>query len=217
MDVQLIECSWTGKVVVLVDMSVSCLTGAFAMQLRALSQHHVRIVQHHVRTNDLAVTLWEPGVATTSHDSARDALRDPSTTVYFDAKEGSLPRDTSGLESSDSGEEFSGLLFVSLLRFQLSNNFVFDGQLQFIIIDSKVQSIKQRNVLSIGESTTIIFPTVYFIGKYILVLDCDTFRLELDYRSIMHILVKVLSNQDSATRMALEPVRVQILSLGKVA
>ena len=52
-----------------------------------------------------------------------------------------------------------------------------------------------------GESTTIIFPTVYFIGKYILVLDCDTFRLELDYRSIMHILVKVLSNQDSATRM----------------
>ena len=33
----------------------------------------------------------------------------------------------------------------------------------------------------------------------------------------MHILVKVLSNQDSATRMALEPVRVQILSLGMVA
>ena len=40
-----------------------------------------------------------------------------------------------------------------------------------------------------GPST--LFPTVYFIGKYILVLDRDTFRLELDYRSIMHILVKV--------------------------
>ena len=34
---------------------------------------------------------------------------------------------------------------------------------------------------------------------------------------IMHILVKVLSNHDSATRMALKPVRVQILSLGMVA
>ena len=62
-----------------------------------------------------------------------------------------------------------------------------------------------------------LFPTVYFIGKYILVLDRDTFRLELDYRSIMHILVKVLYNQDSATRMALEPVRMQILSLGMAA
>ena len=61
-----------------------------------------------------------------------------------------------------------------------------------------------------------LFPTVYFIGKYILVLDRDTFRLELDYMSIMHILVKVPSNQDSATRMALEPVRMQILSLGMV-
>ena len=58
---------------------------------------------------------------------------------------------------------------------------------------------------------------MYFIGKYILVLDRDTFRLELDYRSIMHILVKVLSDQDSATRMALEPVRMQILSLGMAA
>ena len=60
---------------------------------------------------------------------------------------------------------------------------------------------------------------MYFIGKYILVLhvDRDTFRLELDYRSIMHTLVKVLSNQDSATRMALKPVRMQILSLGMVA
>ena len=58
---------------------------------------------------------------------------------------------------------------------------------------------------------------MYFIGKYILVLDRDTFRLELDYRSIMHILVKVPYNQDSATRMALELVRVQILSLGMVA
>ena len=58
---------------------------------------------------------------------------------------------------------------------------------------------------------------MYFIGKYILVLDRDTFRLELDYRSIMHILVKVLSNQDSGTRMVLIPVRVQIVSLGMVA
>ena len=58
---------------------------------------------------------------------------------------------------------------------------------------------------------------MYFIGKYILVLDRDTFRLELDYRSIMHILVKVTSNQDSDTRMALKPVRMQILSLGMVA
>ena len=41
--------------------------------------------------------------------------------------------------------------------------------------------------------------------------------MELDYRSIMHILVKVLSNQDSGTRMVLIPVRVQIVSLGMVA
>ena len=58
---------------------------------------------------------------------------------------------------------------------------------------------------------------MYFISKYILVLDRDTFRLELDYRLIMLILLKVLSNQDSATRMALKPVGVQILSLGMVA
>ena len=56
---------------------------------------------------------------------------------------------------------------------------------------------------------------MYF--KYILVLDRDTFRLELDYRSIIHILVKVLYNQDSGTSMALKPVRMQILSLGMVA
>ena len=56
-----------------------------------------------------------------------------------------------------------------------------------------------------------------FYWKIHLVLDCDTFRLELDYRSIMHILVKVLYNQDSGTRMVLIPVRVQILSLGMVA
>ena len=56
-----------------------------------------------------------------------------------------------------------------------------------------------------------------FYWKIHLVLDCDTFRLELDYRSIMHILVKVLSNQDSGTRMVLIPVRVQIVSLGMVA
>ena len=58
---------------------------------------------------------------------------------------------------------------------------------------------------------------MYFIGKYILVLDRDTISivpLELDYRSIMHILVKVLSNQDSGTRMVLIPVRVQICRLG---
>ena len=58
---------------------------------------------------------------------------------------------------------------------------------------------------------------MYFIGKYILVLDRDTFRLELDYRSIIHTWANVLSNQDSATRMALKPVRVQILSLGMAA
>ena len=65
--------------------------------------------------------------------------------------------------------------------------------------------------------TCTLRKVVYFIGKYILVLDRGTFRLELDYRSIMHILVNVLSNQDSATRMVLEPVRMQILSLGMVA
>ena len=58
---------------------------------------------------------------------------------------------------------------------------------------------------------------MYFVGKYILVQDRDTFRLELDYMSIMHGKVKVPSNQDSATRMTLKPVRVQILSLGMVA
>ena len=52
-----------------------------------------------------------------------------------------------------------------------------------------------------------------FYWKIHLVLDCDTFRLELDYRSIMHILVKVLYNQDSATRMALMPVRMDLWSL----
>ena len=55
---------------------------------------------------------------------------------------------------------------------------------------------------------------MYFIGKCILIIDRDTFRLELDYRSIMHILVKVLCNQDSATRIVLETMRVQILSCG---
>ena len=58
---------------------------------------------------------------------------------------------------------------------------------------------------------------MYFLGKYILVLDRGTFRLELDYRSIKQILVKVLSNQGSATRIALNPVREKILSLGMVA
>ena len=55
-----------------------------------------------------------------------------------------------------------------------------------------------------------------FYWKIHLVLDRDTFRLELDYRSIMHILVKVPSI-NSGTRMVLIPVRVQILSLGMVA
>ena len=40
---------------------------------------------------------------------------------------------------------------------------------------------------------------------------------QIPVRSIMHILVKVLYNQDSGTRMVLIPVRVQILSLGMVA
>ena len=88
----------------LVSMSVSCLAGAYASQLRALSQHHVQ-----TNAPDLAVALLEPGVETTSHDSARDALRDRSTRVYFDTEEGSLPRDTSGLETGDIDEEYSGL------------------------------------------------------------------------------------------------------------
>ena len=64
---------------------------------------------------------------------------------------------------------------------------------------------------------TLYFPQCILIEKNNLVLDRDTFRLELDYRSIMHILVKVLYNQDPGTRMALEQVRVQVLSLGMVA
>ena len=52
---------------------------------------------------------------------------------------------------------------------------------------------------------------------YNLVLDRETFCLEPDWWSIMHIKVKVLSNQDSGTRMALKPVRVQVMSLGMVA
>jgi len=104
-----IECNWAGQIIVLVGMPVSCLAGVYASQLRALSQHHVQI-----DAPDLAVALLEPGVATTSRDSARDGLRDRSTTVYFDAEEGSLPRDTSGIESGgmssgDNDEEFSGL------------------------------------------------------------------------------------------------------------
>ena len=57
-------------------------------------------------------------------------------------------------------------------------------------------STLQTKWIKLGEDKTIstLFPTVYFIGKYILVLDRDTFRLELDYKSIMHILVKVTSN-----------------------
>ena len=63
---------------------------------------------------DLAVALLEPGVETTSHDSARDGLRDRSKTVYFDAEDGLLPSDISGLKSGgvssgDNDEEFFGL------------------------------------------------------------------------------------------------------------
>ena len=59
----------------------------------------------------------------------------------------------------------------------------------------------------------------FYFPQCILVLDRDTlaFQLELDYRSILHISVKVLFNQDSSTRMTLKPVRMQILSLGTVA
>ena len=104
-----IECNWAGQIIVVVGMPVSCLAGAYASQLRALSQHHVQI-----NAPDLAVALLEPGVETTSRDSARDGLWDRSTTVYFDAEEGSLPRDTSGLQSDrvgwgDNDEEFSRL------------------------------------------------------------------------------------------------------------
>ena len=40
---------------------------------------------------------------------------------------------------------------------------------------------------------------IKFYWKIHLVLDCDTFRLELDYRSIVQILVKVLYNQARTT------------------
>ena len=88
-----------------------------------------------------------------------------------------------------------------------------------VISSRKACSISHESDSSYGviQINWILFPTVYFIGKYILVLDRDKFRLALDYMSIMHILVKVLSNQDSATRMVLEPVRMQILSLAMVA
>ena len=59
---------------------------------------------------------------------------------------------------------------------------------------------------------------MYFIGKYILVLDRDTFRLELDYWSIIHrMYYPYFRIYISSLVMALIPVRVQILSLGKVA
>ena len=48
------------------------------------------------------------------------------------------------------------------------------------------------------QLTFVLFPTMYFIGKYTLVQDRDTFRLELDYRSIMRILVKVLCHENGA-------------------
>merc|ERR1712086_390280 len=109
-----IECNWAGQIIVLVGMPVSCLAGAYASQLRALSQHHVQI-----NAPDLAVALLEPGAETTSRDSAREGFRDRSQTAYFDVEEGSLRRNTSGLESVDvswadivildSDEEFSDL------------------------------------------------------------------------------------------------------------
>ena len=34
---------------------------------------------------------------------------------------------------------------------------------------------------AVSSKQKTLFPTVYFIGKYILVLDRDTFRLEVDY------------------------------------
>ena len=78
-------------------------------------------------------------------------------------------------------------------------------------------SFDARNSFHCGLSSNGIrlFPTVLLY--YNLVLDHDALRLELDYRSIMHIKVKMPSNQDSATRMALKPVRVQIMSLEMVA
>ena len=72
---------------------------------------------------------------------------------------------------------------------------------------SKAQTYKKRVRVRVRVRVRL-FPTVHFIGKYIFVLDRVAFRLELDYRSVTHILVKVLSNQDSAMRMALKPVRV---------
>ena len=59
---------------------------------------------------------------------------------------------------------------------------------------------------------------MYFIGKYILVLDRDTFRLELDYRSIIHrMYYPYFRIYISSLVMALIPVRMEILSLRLVA
>ena len=59
---------------------------------------------------------------------------------------------------------------------------------------------------------------MYFIGKYILVLDRDTFRLELDYWSIiLQVNYPYFRIYISSLVMALIPVRMEILSLGMVA
>ena len=72
------------------------------------------------------------------------------------------------------------------------------GRRQESTVDAYHQ-IGARRVRAAASRAETWFPTVYFIGKYILVLDRDTFRLELDYRSMMHILVKVTSNQARTT------------------
>ena len=67
-------------------------------------------------------------------------------------------------------------------------------------------------------SNIALFPTVYFIGKYILVLDRDTFRLELDYWSIIwRVNYPYFRIYISSLVMALIPVRMEILSLRLVA
>ena len=55
-----------------------------------------------------------------------------------------------------------------------------------------------------------LFPTVYFIEKYNLVLFHDTFRLGLDYWSIIQ---QVTSNQQQHVSMALMPVRMEVLAV----
>jgi hypothetical protein len=69
-----------------------------------------------------------------------------------------------------------------------------------MISNHKVQRINTSLVISNhSRKKTAVGPPNFishsvFYWKIHLVLDRDTFRLELDYRSIMHILVKVPSN-----------------------